>query len=395
MRSPRQFAVSLAVCLILSLPAPAGAQSTEPSSATSSETSFETLAAKAQAARETSRLDEALKHYRQAVEIRPSWKEGWWYLGVLRYGSGRFGEGRDALKQLTSLSPRNGAAWALLGLCEFNAGDYEQALPHLQASIPLGLNPKGQLYYATRYHTALLLTRAGEFGAALRILYLLGQDRFDKPEIVEAIGLALLRTPIFPQEIPEGRRELILQAGHAGAHHASDPGGEEPLREFQKLVTHHPAEPNVHYAYGVFLLSVDSDRALEEFRRGIELSPSHVAARLQIAVEYLKRGEFAAGLPYAEEAVTLAPESFGAHHVLGRVLLDYEEVGRAIQELEKAVELESKRPEIRFTLARAYARAGRREDAARERAEFQRLKDLRRAGVLRRKTSDTATPPNP
>jgi len=39
----------------------------------------------------------------------------------------------------------------------------------------------------------------------------------------------------------------------------------------------YPDAPNVHYAYGVFLMNQDADAALKEFRRELEISPSHPA----------------------------------------------------------------------------------------------------------------------
>jgi predicted Zn-dependent protease len=95
-----------------------------------------------------------------------------------------------------------------------------------------------------------------------------------------------------------------------------------------------------------------------------------------MAFEYLKRGEFETALPLAEKAAQLAPESFPARNVLGRVLLEQGEVERAIKELEKGVQLAPESPEMHFALARAYTRVGRKQEAARERETFQRLEKM-------------------
>src|SRR5688572_16277707 len=46
---------------------------------------FTTLSARADAAREAGRLDEAVALYRKALALRPAWKEGWWSLGTILY----------------------------------------------------------------------------------------------------------------------------------------------------------------------------------------------------------------------------------------------------------------------------------------------------------------------
>ncbi len=50
------------------------------------------------------------------------------------------------------------------------------------------------------------------------------------------------------------------------------------------------------------------------------------------------------------------------------------DVPRGIQELEEARKLAPGSPQVRIALATAYAKAGRKEDAARERREFLRLR---------------------
>ena len=47
----------------------------------------------------------------------------------------------------------------------------------------------------------------------------------------------------------------------------------------------------MHYAYGVFLLQEQPDKAIEEFKRELELQPEHASSLMQIAYEYLKRGD--------------------------------------------------------------------------------------------------------
>ena len=64
---------------------------------------------------------------------------------------------------------------------------------------------------------------------------------------------------------------------------------------------------------------------------------------------------------------------------VGEVLLDLNEVDKALVELEKASALAPRSPQTHFMLARAYARAGRAADAERERAEFTRLDQMVRA----------------
>ena len=148
---------------------------------------------------------------------------------------------------------------------------------------------------------------------------------------------------------------------------------------FEELVARYPTAPNVHYAYGMFCLSEEPERAIEEFRRELRASPNHYHAMLQIAYEQMKNGSYQEAVPLAEKAVELAPNLFAARNALGRALLETGQTERAIQELEAGVKLAPDSPEVHFALARAYQRAGRNEDAAQQRAKFLALDRASRA----------------
>ena len=77
--------------------------------------------------------------------------------------------------------------------------------------------------------------------------------------------------------------------------------------------------------------------------------------------------------------MTLAPNGFPQRQAYGQVLLDLGDVDGAIEQLEAGVKLAADAPTLHFALARAYQRAGRADDAERERNEFLRLQRQSRA----------------
>ena len=68
------------------------------------------------------------------------------------------------------------------------------------------------------------------------------------------------------------------------------------------------------------------------------------------------------------------PGTFGRASIAAATLVN--DIAGAITELETAAKLEPDSPSVRYTLARAYQRAGRAADAKRERTEFLRLERL-------------------
>lgn len=348
---------------------------------------FNSLVGRGDQAREAGRLDEAVSLYTQALQMRPSWAEGWWYLGAIHYDADRYPEARDAFRKLVALDPKRGPAWGMLGLCEFQTREFERAVVSLQRGRLLGFAGNQELASVVRYHTAILYIRLEQFEVAFDILREFVREGNESAKVVEIFGLTMLRMSFLPNEVPPDKREQVLMAGRAGLSMAAR-RMDEARKGFDALLVRYPEAPNCHYSFGVYLLNQDADAALEEFRRELEISPSHSPAMVQMAFEYLKRDEHSTALPLAEKAVQLAPKLFPARNVLGRVLLELGQGDRAAKELEEGVRLAPTSPEMHFALARAYTRLGRKEDAAREREIFKRLQEQfdaqrnARAGVV-------------
>ncbi len=334
--------------------------------------SFDELASGAASARDAGRLEEALSLYRRALAVRSDWPEGRWYIATLLYELDRYAEARDAFAEVLSREPSHAGALGLKGLCEFELRDYERALSDLLQATNKGVSRSPEIARVVRYHAAILLTRFGEFEVAYQMLTAFAAEAAETPQVIEAFGLNLLRMPMLPADVPAAQRDTILLAGRAGyamaARRSSDA---RPLLD--ELVKRNPTLPHAHYARGVFFLTEDPKRALEDFRRELEISPSHVPARLQIAFELIKRGDAAQARGPAQEAAALAPDHFATRLALGQVMLEMNEIAPAITELEAAAKLAPGSPQAQFMLGRAYARAGRTADAERARAEFTRL----------------------
>ena len=85
------------------------------------------------------------------------------------------------------------------------------------------------------------------------------------------------------------------------------------------------------------------------------------------ALPILMRNAAAEALPYAQKAVAQKPELASAQLVLGRSLLETDDLDGGMEHLEKALQLEPDNLEIHLARAKAYSKSGRKEDARRER----------------------------
>jgi len=135
--------------------------------------------------------------------------------------------------------------------------------------------------------------------------------------------------------------------------------------ELKQLAALYASQPGVNYMYGVFLLKEHPALAVDAFRREIEVSPSDAAPRIQVALEFLRTGDYQEGLNYAKEAVGLAPNNFVAHVAYGRLCA---ETGKIDVRCKNCKPRSNSLPASRRSLCavRALWKAGRKSEAERE-----------------------------
>jgi tetratricopeptide (TPR) repeat protein len=365
--------VAMAVVMATAIAAQAPARKQAPVT----DAQFDKLVADATEARKAERWEDAIALYAKAVKLKPTYVEGYWYQGTAYYSLDKFTECRDKFRDVLRLAPKNGAAFAFLGLCEYGLRDYDRSLQHLLQSRMYGVGDTGDLGSVARFHAAVLMSRISQYEQALETLGEFASEGNDNPRVIEAMGIATVRLSMLPEELPADRREMVMMAGRASYQMATR-NTAAAGKAFEALVIRYPETPNVHYANGVYLLLEQPDKAIEEFKKELELQPGHAASLMQIAFEYLKRGDAESALPWARQAVTAAPRDFASHKALGQALLDTGDVDGAIAELQTGIGLAPESPGLHFTLAKAYQKAGRLEEANKERDEFTRLDRLAR-----------------
>ena len=338
----------------------------------SSETPFEQISQAADRARTEERDEDAISLYERGLKLRPEWKEGQWYLSTLLYEKERYAESRDLLRRFVAENSGAGPAYALLGMSEFQVRDYSRALDHLRRAMSLGLGGRKDLAQSVFYYVAVLLTRFERYDESRNLLIAVVKSGQPTETLIEPLGLAALRMPLLPSEIATDRREMVEIAGRAvlAIEASRRPEAEKLLGD---LAANHPNEPGVHFLNGVFLLNENLQLGVSEIKRELEISPSHVPARLRLADQYLKDQRIDDALALSKQAVQLEPKDASARMMLGEALAAKGDSKSAIQALETALQEDPQTVRIRWDLVRVYSAAGRIEDASRQKNEIQKL----------------------
>lgn len=335
---------------------------------------FDSMVRAAEKARDDNRGDEAIRLFRQALSQQPESQEALWYLGTLLYEKEHYSEALDVLRQFATLRADAGPAWALIGLSEFQLREYTRALDHLQRAMTQGMGDRQELIQTVFYDDVVLLTRSERYDDSIDMLQKMLSSGSPDPLLVEPAGLAGLRLPLLPAEIPPNRRGLIDLAGRCvialqTQHY------DEAETGFKQLVSTYPDEPGVHFLYGAYLEQLHPGESVAEFERELQISPSHVLARIRLAEEMIAQRNFDRALTLAQQAIKLDPKRASAHMLAGEALLGSNGAADGIRELETARDLDQTEIRIHWDLLRAYLAAGRKDDAEREKQAIEKLND--------------------
>ncbi len=342
-------------------------------SSAASRHSLDQLLQAAETARDENRADQAIRLFQRVLSEQPESEQALWYLGTLLYEKERYAEAREVLRQFVTIRPDAGPAWALLGLGEFQLREYPRALDHLQRAMALGMGDRKDLVQAVFYHVAVLLTRAERFDDSMDMLLKMLASGPADTALIEPAGLAGLRLPLLPAEMPPDRRELVDHAGQAVLA-VQTQHYEEAESAFRRLVSAYPNEPGVHFLYGAHLMELHPDDSVPEFERELEISPSHVLARIRLAEHLIAQREFDRALALARQAIKLDPKRASAYMLAGEALLGAGNAGDGLKELETARDCDPSVSRIHWDLLRAYVAAGRKQDAEREKQEIEKLR---------------------
>jgi len=337
---------------------------------------FDELSRRAAASLAAGNTIEAIRVYKEALQLHPDWDEGRWNLAMLDYSAGHYPEAILALKECVARKSDYGTAWAVLGLSEFEIKDYSNALIHLQRGQDLGMGGSKESVQLAKYRLGVLLNRDEKFDLAAELLAPEAGPGPLAEKIQFALGMSLLHISILPDEVDPSNSSLVISAGEIAAL-LQDSKYDAVFPKFQALLHQYPTVPFLHYAYGTALAALSQyDDAESQLRQEILISPKSELPYVRMASIALKMHRPADALFSAQRAVELGADSAEAHYLLGRSYLEVGQHEKAMQELETASKMAPGSPEVHFNLAKAYAKANMPDKAEQERATFARLNAL-------------------
>ncbi|MCJ8734461.1 hypothetical protein PDJAM_G00235700 [Pangasius djambal] len=269
-----------------------------------------------------SRLEEADQLYRQAISMRPDFKQAYISRGELLLKMNKPSEAKDAYLRALELDRTNADLWYNLAIVNIEMKDPSEALRNFNRA--LDLNPRHKL---ALFNSALLMQESGEVKlrpeANRRFLSYVEEEPNDANGY---FNLGMLAMDAEENEAAERwmRKAIALQPGFRSALFnlalllAQGKRERDALAVLDELLHHHPEHSKGLILKGDILMNQlkDTRGAQEAFERILRSDPGNVQAKHNLCVVYFEERQLARAEQCLQETLAMAPhEEYVQRHL--------------------------------------------------------------------------------
>ena len=310
----------------------------------------------------------ALRLYREALGQSPGWTDGWWRYGGMLYESKQYAVAGQAFARLTELAPENSLGFALLGLCEFEQSDWDNARLHLNKALNHGKLP-AEIAQVSTFDLGLVLLHLNNRDGAIVAFKLLMHQAPNYPDLALALGAAELNFSSLPTAHDHGF-EVAQLAGAAAVAVVTDQP-KEAERLYRQLIEEHPSQSYAHFCLGLFFESEHrDDEAQKEFHDETLVNPGNALPWIWIARVALLQQDPKTARSALAHSRDIDPHNPIAFLIEGRSFMLEHQWEQALVPLQEAEKRAPQSSEVHYALASTYSALHRVEAAKMERQLF-------------------------
>ncbi|KAK1888509.1 Protein O-mannosyl-transferase TMTC3, partial [Dissostichus eleginoides] len=269
-----------------------------------------------------SRLEEADQLYRQAISMRPDFKQAYISRGELLLKMNKLSEARDAYLRALELDRTNADLWYNLAIVNIEMKDPSEALKNFNHALEL--NPRHKL---ALFNSALLMQESGEpkFWPEANRRFLIYVE--EEPEDANGyFNLGMLAMDANENVAAERwmKRAIGLQAGFRSALfnlallYSQSKREIDALPALDELLRHHPEHIKGLILKGDILMNhkKDTNGAKACFERILSVDPTNVQGKHNLCVVYFEERDLPRAERCLEETLALAPnEEYVKRHL--------------------------------------------------------------------------------
>ena len=328
----------------------------------------------------------AAREFQRVLAIEPDNVDARTNLGVLAYFQRDCGLAIPNLRKALSQRPSLSKARALLGLCEQQEGDVDNAARDLEQSLPH--IDEWKLMKLAGTQLVEIYYQKDEMNRAARVLAELQRAH---PTDVDVLFMAYR---VHTELAERARDALALVAPTSARMHqlmaeqfVNRGNATDAIAQYQKALAKDPTLPGVHYELGEAIMqhstSADSlERAEHEFKAALAQNPRNAAALAKLGHIAFSRGNIAQAEQEYRRALAIQPDETDALKGMAAICSRRGQTERAVEYLLRASQSAPFDESICYRLAAFYSKLGRAQEASQEMAKFQKLRAIKNESSL-------------
>jgi len=334
---------------------------------------------RAQQALKAKKPEVAAHEFQELLQLEPNNAMVRANLGLIAFDQADYVRATEDFRAAVKLQPELWNAQAFLGMSELRLGHSAEAKPILEKCFSHLQDAKlraqvGADLVSTYY-------QANDLNDAVDTLRVLQRTNPDDPDILYNAyrtysDLAAHALSALARVAPESARmhEILAQTLMS---QDDFPGA---IAQYRAALKTDPRLPGIHFELGQAILANSHEEparqeAKKEFETDLAANPVDANAEYELGEIYWLRSNLQAAFGHYSRALELQGDLVDAKIALGKVLTAMRQPEKAVGHLLEAVRLDPQNEVTHYRLALAYRKLGRTEDADREWATCQKLRD--------------------
>ena len=315
---------------------------------------------RAQDAMKANELDKAADEFREILRLDPKRAEAHANLGVIAYSQANYPE-------------------AFLGLSEIRVGRTQDARPLLEKSFGHIQNRNLSIEAGTELIT--IDQDSNTLERAVGVVQDLLRSNPNDPNVLYIAyrtysDLAAHAVATLSKVAPDSARMHQILAQAAGSQD-DVPGA---IAEYRKVLQTNSRMPGIHYELGRAILASSQEgsarqEAQKDFEAELAINPMDASSEYELGEVYSLRSDTKQAREHYSRALKRRPDLVEAHIALAKLLTDTGRRAEALPHLLEAERLDPDNETAHYRLVQAYRDSRQDQEAARELALFNKLRD--------------------
>jgi len=286
------------------------------------------------------KTEDAIYHYKKALEIKPSYSKAYYNLGNALSEQGRISDAIVSYTKALEIKPDYERAHCNLGAALVEQGRIEEAIIHYTKA--LAINP---IYFKAHYNLGNALAKQGKFVKALSHYTEALKINPDHADTHFNLGNVLIRQGKLYDAIDHYSEALRINPDDAEARDKLKVALDAlqkvdvTIKRIERLLEISPEDPGLRYDLGnLYYKKGEFDEAISQYKKSLSIKPDAVEVLNNLAIVYIATNEYEKTLSIVSRMAELQPDNASLYYDIACMYSKQKKVKKSINALKKAIE---------------------------------------------------------